>query len=193
MTRTELIPNMRAFVVPNLLSASECSALIAQAEALGFQEATITTPRGQVMAKRVRNNDRVIFDDVELAERLWQRVSQFFPSEPQWLMQPVGLNERFRIYRYQPGQRFRAHQDGSFHREGTAERSTTTMMVYLTDDCEGGDTHFNAHNISVTPKTGLGLFFAHPLLHEGMEVTKGLKFVLRTDVMFTWPGAASSR
>lgn len=193
MQRTELIPKMRAFQVPGLLSPGECATLIEHAESLGFHEATITTPRGQVMAKGVRNNDRVIYDNPDLAERLWQRVSEFFPSEPQWLMKPVGLNERFRLYRYSPGQHFRPHRDGSFHREGTSERSTTTLMVYLNDDCVGGETRFLAHDVSVTPVTGMGLFFVHPLLHEGAEVTAGRKYVLRTDVMFTWPGAENSR
>ena len=33
---------------------------------------------------------------------------------------PVGVNERFRCYRYVPGQQFKAHYDGAFQRLGQA-------------------------------------------------------------------------
>ena len=52
-------------------------------------------------------------------------------------MTPVGANERFRCYRYKPGQKFAAHYDGAFERDET-ERSLLTFMVYLNDDFEGG-------------------------------------------------------
>lgn len=34
------------------------------------------------------------------------------------------------------------------------------------------------------PEPGLGLFFKHRLLHEGAEVLRGVKYALRTDVMY---------
>ena len=38
--------------------------------------------------------------------------------------------------------------------------------------------------LEVTPTAGMALFFRHAMLHEGVEVTRGLKYVLRTDLMF---------
>jgi len=52
----------------------ECAALIAEFERMGFEEALITTSRGMVMNKAVRNNDRLILDDPPRAEALWSRV-----------------------------------------------------------------------------------------------------------------------
>jgi len=67
-------------------------------------------------------------------------------------------------------------------------------MVYLNDDFEGGRTEFNLRRhggvlnddplLVVTPRTGTLLVFTHPILHQGAEVTKGRKYVLRSDVMF---------
>jgi hypothetical protein len=36
----------------------------------------------------------------------------------------------------------------------------------------------------VEPRTGRGLMFPHPIMHTGCEVTRGIKYALRTDVMF---------
>ena len=38
---------------------------------------------------------------------------------------------------------------------------------------------------TVLPRTGSALIFTHPVLHEGCEVTRGRKYVLRTDVMYS--------
>jgi len=51
------------------------------------------------------------------------------------------------------------------------------------EEFEGGETNF-AGGISVKPETGMVLVFQHQLLHEGAAVTKGRKYVLRSDVMF---------
>ena len=53
----------------------------------------------------------------------------------------VGLNERFRFYRYTEGEYFNWHGDGSFLRSD-GERSLFTAMLYLNDGFEGGTTDF---------------------------------------------------
>src|SRR5262245_56078542 len=96
------------FVVRGFLSPEECAGFIARSEEHGYDEAPITGISGFVMRKDVRNNDRVMIDDVELAASLWERVKPLVPAE--WFgWQAVGLNERLRYYRYSPGQRFAAH------------------------------------------------------------------------------------
>jgi hypothetical protein len=49
--------------VTDFLTAAECDAYVRLSESKGFREAPITTDRGMVMMKDVRNNDRVMFDD----------------------------------------------------------------------------------------------------------------------------------
>jgi len=98
-------------------------------------------------------------------------------------MKPVGANERFRCYRYDIDQRFAPHYDGAFIRNDT-ERSHLTFMVYLNEGFGGGATEFHDFGITVVPKTGMALLFQHFLLHEGCFVTSGLKYALRTDVMY---------
>lgn len=172
--------------IADVLSPAECDAEIARIEALGPTAAPITTSRGFVMAPDIRNNERVMFDDAPLAERIYQRILAHLPATLSG-MQPVGANERFRGYRYAPGQRFAPHYDGAFVRNDR-ERSLLTLIVYLDEACRGGDTNFLDFEIAVTPRRGMALLFQHLLLHEGAEVTDGRKYVLRSDVMYRLPG-----
>jgi len=170
------------FTVEDVLTADECAALVARIDALGPTVAPITTSRGFVMRPDIRNNTRVIFDDVELARTLFERIAPHVPQEL-CAMKPVGANERFRCYRYEHDQRFAPHYDGAFVRDD-AERSLLTFMVYLNEGFGGGATTFHDFDVSVTPKTGCALLFQHFLLHEGCSVTSGVKYVLRSDVMY---------
>jgi hypothetical protein len=171
-----------AFGLPGVCTAAECADLIAKAEALGFDDAPITTAAGFVMRKDIRNNTRVMFDSHELAGVLLERIAHVLPHRL-YDREPVGVNERFRIYRYDPGQRFAPHYDGCFQRDAH-ERSELTFMIYLNDGFEGGDTAFLDYGARAVPRTGAALFFQHYLLHEGCTIERGRKYVLRSDVMY---------
>jgi prolyl 4-hydroxylase len=168
------------FTLPDVLSPEECAEYIAFTEAKGYEPAPISTTGGFVMAPEIRNNTRVIVDDVDRAADLWSRVRDQVP-EMLFGRQAVGLNERFRFYRYDTGERFAPHFDGSFRREN-GEASLLTFMIYLSEEFGGGETIFKV--ASVTPRTGMALVFKHNLLHEGAAVTFGRKYVLRSDIMY---------
>ena len=174
------------FVIPNFLSTAECDQHIAVSEGVGFEEAPITTAVGFVMRKDIRDNLRVMHDDFELAAKLYARLEPFMPAK-RLVWQVCGLNERFRFYRYDVGQKFAPHYDGCFRRSNV-EESLFTFMLYLNDDFEGGETNFYLEDgrlrLSVRPEKGKALVFWHSQLHEGAAVRAGRKYVLRTDVMY---------
>jgi len=178
MERQVLTPHI--FTISGVLTPAECQQLIASAEARRFDAATINTWGGPRLDKETRNNDRVIVDDFELAKRVWNRVGEFIPR---MLLgrQVRGLNERFRFYRYQPGQKFSWHADAPFAREN-GELSLLTFMIYLNGGYNGGATHFESLKVQGQP--GMALVFEHGLIHEGGEVAEGIKYVLRSDVMY---------
>jgi hypothetical protein len=170
------------FVVHDFLSPAECDRLIVHSEQLGYTDAPISTMAGFLMRKDVRDNLRVMVDDPELAAQWWDRAKEVVVSE--WFgWKAVGLNERFRFYRYDVGQRFAPHTDGYFERPN-GDRSHFTFMVYLNGGFEGGATAFHQSQVQVVPEPGKALGFYHRLLHEGMPVVRGRKYVLRTDVMY---------
>ena len=206
MTRADLIRN-QIFTIENILSPAECAEYIELTENIGYAPAPITTVRGFQMRPDIRNNERVILDDLERAANLWQRVSAYIPEKiGRW--RAIGLNERFRFYRYDPGQKFALHHDGSYRR-ANGEESLLTFMIYLNQGFAGGETRFyvgtrhplylkktdnlnvpcpyddDNSEISVVPVTGMALCFIHDLPHEGASVLQGRKYVLRSDVMYS--------
>lgn len=170
------------WTVPDVMTPAECEAQIARIEAAGPEAAPITTAGGFEMRPEIRNNSRVIFDDVPLAAELFARVRPHVPARLSG-MTAIGANERFRCYKYAPGQRFAPHYDGAFVRS-ERERSLLTLIVYLNDDYAGGATAFHDFDEQVRPRRGMALLFQHLLLHEGCVVTSGIKYAMRSDVMF---------
>lgn len=183
------------FTIPELLTPDECQALIEKGEALGFERASVNTQAGPIELPGVRNNDRAIWDDPHYAAEIWERVSSLIPEGPEG-QPPLCLNERWRFYRYEPGQRFKRHRDGSLSLpprfvDGVKlplGRSLTTLMIYLNATCEGGETAFFTESgteyLRVQPEIGTALCFAHEIKHEGCMVTSGQKYVLRTDILY---------
>ena len=173
--------NQGVFVIENCLTKQECDDLILFSEQRGYEEATVTTSSGPQMIKGIRDNDRVMYLHVVMAEKLWQKVKTFIPEIEH--KKAYGLNELFRFYRYENGQRFNWHKDGAFMRDAyLRDQSHLTLLFYLNGDFEGGETSFE--KFDVVPKQGDALVFKHELRHKGCAVTKGIKYVLRTDVMY---------
>ena len=170
------------FTIADVFGLAMCQAVIARTERIGFEAAPITTEVGFVMRPDIRNNERVMFDDVGFATDLFAGIRDAVPGRLCG-RRPVGVNERFRCYRYAPGQRFAPHYDGAFRRS-RSERSELTFMIYLNDDFTGGHTVFHDLDADVAPRRGMALLFQHAVLHEGCAVTSGVKYVLRSDVMY---------
>lgn len=170
------------WTVEDVLTPAECQAYIEVVDCLGPTVAPITTARGPVMRTDIRNNERVMVDDPDTAAELFRRIEPHVPKTLRG-MRPVGANERLRFYRYQPGQRFAPHFDGAFIRN-EAEESLLTYIIYLNEGFGGGETSFLDESLVIEPRTGRALLFQHMQLHEGCAVTEGVKYVLRTDVMY---------
>lgn len=183
MNITKVQLDEQAFLLENFLSPQECQWQLNRSESIGYAQATITTTEGQKMIKGIRNNQRIVVDDADLANMFWERVSPFVsPTEDGWI--PTSVKPDFRFYKYAPGQKFNRHIDGRVKHSDTME-SRLTLMVYLNDDFNGGETEFN--NFTVIPKAGTALVFAHEMKHKGCEVLSGIKYALRTDIMFSKP------
>lgn len=164
------------FAIDGVLSDAEAQALIAAVEAIGFESAPITVGPGQFRHDpTIRDNTRVMVDDLPLAAAIWERLRPWVPTAA------IGVNERFRIYRYERGQAFRWHRDGAFGRAG--EISRHTVLIYLNHGFGGGGTEMRGGD-AVEPHTGRALVFDHRIEHQGAPVTSGVKYVLRTDLMF---------
>ncbi len=146
----------------------------------GFEAAKINLKGGAKMMKGIRNNYRLLYKDVGLAEQYWAALAPYCPQKLEHCT-AIGLNEQFRFYKYESKQRFKRHIDGRFQRN-EQEESRITFMIYLNDDFTGGETAFD--DVVIQPKTGTALCFIHEQKHEGCPVVEGTKYVIRSDVMY---------
>lgn len=185
------------WTVANLLTPEECQALIQKGEELGFAAATVRMRGGPQMLTGVRNNDRAEWTDADYAKTLWERVRSLVPSEIDGRV-ATGLFDHLRFYRYDVGQRFKRHIDGSVTTDDKTQKSRLTFLLYLNEGYEGGETIFDESSAAtdrvsenaalplvIVPQTGMGLFFVHERKHEGAELVNGRKYVLRTDVLYS--------
>lgn len=168
------------FTITEFISDEECDQFVFKSENAGYEAATVETEKGKKIISNVRNNQRVLWKDEKLATELWNKAVSFVPGQIGNSV-AIGLNELFRFYKYEPGQKFKRHIDESFIRNDE-EASYYTFMIYLNDGFEGGETAFDSINIKGVK--GMALIFLHTLSHEGGEVLSGVKYVLRTDIMY---------
>lgn len=166
--------------IDNFISEQECRDFIESSERKGYEESTVITESGTKRIENIRNNYRILFKDETLAKSLWEKLKDHAPAKIGNSV-AIGLNEMFRFYRYENGQQFKKHVDESFIRNNE-EASYYTFMIYLNDNYKGGETRFD--DAEIKGQAGMGLIFLHSLPHEGTAVTEGVKYVLRTDIMY---------
>ena len=178
-----------AFVLDNVLTEDECKALIEETEEKGYEAALLNVGNGrQVLDTTNRNSKRCIVDSEDKAGWLWDKIKDFIPDT--WNSYPVvGLNERLRFLKYEGGEYFKPHMDGTYVRPDGSERSYITIQLYLNEGFEGGNTtflsnHSELEDRGVVPKPGRILVFQHDILHEGSLLVKGTKYTMRTDIMY---------
>ena len=123
--------------IENFWSAEKCDEFIAHSEGIGYEPAKIQTETGQKVVESVRNNQRILFNDLDLAADIWNDIKKFVnPSLGK--TRAIGLNELFRFYKYEPNQEFKRHRDQSYIRN-EFESSYYTLLIYLNDDFVGGE------------------------------------------------------
>lgn len=195
----ELFVNKGSFarVVRNVLSEEDCVSLIASVNAKGFTPALLNIGGGrQQLIPGARDGHRVIVDGPELTDWLFQVLRPFLPRELEDGSRLVELNERCRFLCYTPGQQFPAHCDGTFERRDdhphAGDFSYVTVQLYLHDvpTRHGGATAFMLPGKPRhQPEAGSVLIFTQDLMHEGCLVSEGVKYTLRTEVMYAPPGS----
>ena len=202
-----------AFQLLNLLSADECQQFMQITDALGYHlDAPVSLPHS---VRHNTNTNWIVDESVD--EPMWERARTLIPElvggEP-----ALGFNARFRFYRYAAGDYFKPHTDaawpgsrvrgGELVHDAYGDRlSQMTCLIFLSDGFEGGRTQFYVNPntgepatnpdemqiVSVVTPKGAALFFPHGFhpqhcLHAGEPVSAGVKYIIRTDVLFGVPG-----
>jgi len=200
-------------VIDDLFTPAECAALIALAESdQKWEQAAVhfgLGPDQNVVDTSYRNSERILRFDADAAQQLLNRllpyISELVEIKPggEWetivakkgnmktVWKLVGVNERLSFLRYGPGHFFKGHPDGQLELPD-GRKSRVTVQIYLNDEgVKGGETRMFApgsnykRHLDVKPKTGRVLIFQQRgMYHTGEEVTKGLKYAVRSDFLF---------
>lgn len=191
-------------IIDGLIRREEAEEWIKLTESYGYSEALVN---GRDF-KDIRNSGRCMIDDSAAAAVLYDRIFKVLRStrfderiEP-FAMNggrnpAVGVNDRFRFLRYTEGQYFKPHFDGSYQRPDGRSRSMVTVQLYLNEGMEGGATTILSPSVidhdydedeviaKVVPKVGRVLLFDHKTMHEGALLTGGVKYAVRTEIMYS--------
>lgn len=189
----------------DVLSTTECEDWIRKSEKLKyFADGNVGASGFQLDS---RSNQRVMVTLSEWQRTvLFSRIESLLPSQVEvsgqsWsrLSGHAGLNDRFRFYKYATGEVFSPHWDISYNRNEN-ETSLFTILLYLNDDLDGGQTTIwpraQSHavdgeiSVSVNPKRGSALIFPHvgpnSPLHAGSphNSPNKYKYSVRSDIVY---------
>ncbi|WP_258171065.1 2OG-Fe(II) oxygenase [Paenibacillus sp. R14(2021)] len=163
-------------ILENVLSHAECDALIGLART--------RLQRSKIGRSHVESDSRtsssMFFEE---SENEWIQAIETRVSE---LMNiPVSHAEPLQLLHYMPGEQYQPHFD-YFISGNAANNRISTLVIYLNDVEEGGETYFPSLRFSVTPKKGSAVYFEYfyndpsineLTLHGGNPVVAGEKWV----------------
>ena len=161
----------------NVLSDEECQTLI--------ECAASRLKRSKLANKefsQIRTSSGMFFDDNEnpLITTIEKRVSRLMNL-------PIEHAEGFQVLHYEPGQEFKAHFDYfSEHHPSSKNNRISTLVMYLNEVEQGGETTFPNLGLTVTPTKGSAVYFEYfyndqrlneLTLHSSAPVIRGEKWV----------------
>jgi hypothetical protein len=186
-----------AFCLTHFLTEKETASLRAAAHAVGWRrDANAVHADGTLRDDRLEYCELLVWPS--FVDRLWHRIKSH--ASPVSNAGAVGVNARFRVFRYGPETTYRKHVDGSWpeayltpegeyivDKSDGKVRSRLTLLVYLNDGFGGGATTFfgavpgapgEIASTGVVPVEGACLCFPHgdaedSPVHEGSAVFEG--------------------
>lgn len=163
-------------ILENVLSSEECDLMIDLATAR-MQRAKIGNSHD---VSDVRTSSSMFFEESEN-----ESIKQVESRVAELMNIPISHAEPLQVLRYQPGEQYHPHFD-YFTKGNDVNNRISTLVMYLNDVEEGGETYFPSLHFSVTPKKGSAVYFeyfyndAHLnelTLHAGHPVAAGEKWV----------------
>ncbi|WP_433746915.1 2OG-Fe(II) oxygenase [Falsibacillus pallidus] len=161
-------------VLGNVLSHEECDELI-QLSKEKMDRSKIGSGR-DVNELRTSSSTFLPENESDVVERVEKRVSQIMNI-------PFEHGEGLQILNYQIGQEYKAHFD--FFSKPVNNPRISTLVMYLNDVEEGGETYFPSLKLSVSPQKGMAVYFEYfydnqelndLTLHGGAPVITGDKW-----------------
>ena len=160
-------------------SQAECAYLIDAATPMLEPSVVVDAATGRQVEHPVRTSDGTGFTwplENPAVHALNRRIAAASGTAPE-------QGEPLQVLRYRPGQQYRTHYDAV---PGFENQRVLTMIVWLNDGYEGGETSFPAANLSLKGQAGDALLFRNvgadgrrdpAAAHAGLPVTAGEKLL----------------
>jgi prolyl 4-hydroxylase len=175
-------------ILERVFTEEECTRLIALARPR-LRPSTVVDPRtGANAVVDYRSSDGMFFHPLEVPfiGKLDERIAALMNC-------PVENGEGLQVLRYGPGGQYPPHFDFKIPSNAANSESIarsgqriSTLIVYLNDVAEGGETIFPEIGLSVVPRRGNGLYFEYTnsrmqvdqkSRHAGAPVGAGEKWI----------------
>ena len=184
-----VMSNPNIAVIRGLLSDEECDEVIRLSRGKMKASQVVDRESGGSYESSVRKSEGSHFErgENELVRRIEARLSALVDL-------PVNRGEPLQILHYGPGGEYKAHQDffepkdpGSAVLTRVGGQRIGTVVMYLNDVPEGGETAFPDIGFSAKPIKGSAVYFEYQnadgqldyrCLHAGMPVIRGDKWIM---------------
>lgn len=183
-----MLANPNVALVENLLSEQECEKLIQLARGKVRRSEVVDPTSGRLEISGVRRSEGTHFAYGEnaIVARIEARIAALTGI-------PVSHGEPLQMLHYPVGGEYEPHHDyfdpgftGSALQLAHGGQRVATVVMYLHEPDEGGDTYFPELELSVRPRRGSAVYFEYRnaagdldsrCLHAGMPVLKGDKWI----------------
>lgn len=183
-------PYVTPGIYPNFITAEQAAYIISHAEPhLKDSVVMNTAEQPNVVDKSIRTSKQTwISKSDPTVAAIIQKACDLVNNHP------FEQTEEMQVVRYEPGEEYKFHHDSccndndlcrQFVRK--AGHRMRTVLIYLTDDFEGGETEFPEQNLKLKPEKHSAVVFhtmnvagdsCHPLgRHGGLPVTSGVKWI----------------
>ena len=167
-------------VLENVLSNEECDELIRLAKAKDNMQRSKIGATREVNELRTSSSMFLEESENEIVARVEKRIAAIMNI-------PIEHGEGLQILKYTPGQEYKAHYDFFSSTSKAANNNRiSTLVMYLNDVEQGGETFFPKLDFSVSPQKGTAVYFEYfytdqnvneLTLHGGAPVIAGEKWV----------------
>jgi prolyl 4-hydroxylase len=182
------LDNPNIAVISGILSVDECKKIIQWSGGKMQRSFVVEKNTGKLEVSDVRRSDGCHFERGEnsVVQRLEQRIAALTGI-------PIEQGEPLQILHYHETGEYLPHHDyfadyetGSAQHLARGGQRIATMVIYLSQVQEGGDTHFPELELTIKPQAGSAVYFEYHnslgqldsrCLHAGMPVTKGDKWI----------------
>jgi prolyl 4-hydroxylase len=176
-------------ILDNVFSHEECDELIKRSVDKLKRSETVDPVTGEpiIIEERTSSGTFYQLNEDPFISTLDRRISEI-------MCQPITHGEGLQVLRYGVGAEYKPHfdyfpeeEEGSYKHTANGGQRISTLVVYLNDVEQGGDTYFPEIGLSVKPRKGSAVYFEYcnslgqvdpKTLHGGAPVIQGEKWIV---------------